>query len=189
MLTGVLVEMSREGVTLVATDSYRLAVRDLVATAAGEAKAIVPERAMSEAGRAAQALEKGEIELFVDDSQISFQAGSLMLTSRLIEGEFPNYRQLLPGAVREPAHGLPAAADRRGSPGRPAGAGHVAGALEFNALGVKLSSSSPDLGQAVEAVEARYEGEDMTAAFNPTYLADGLAAATGEPCGSRCATG
>ena len=52
--------------------------------------------------------------------------------------------------------------------------------MEFNALGVKLSSSSPDLGQAVEAVEARYEGEDITAAFNPHYLADGLAAATGE---------
>jgi DNA polymerase-3 subunit beta len=49
--------------------------------------------------------------------------------------------------------------------------------LEFNALGVKLSSSSPDLGQAVEAVEARYEGEDITAAFNPPYLADGLRAA------------
>ena len=47
--------MSREGVTMVATDSYRLAVRDLVATAAGEARAIVPERALSEAGRAAQA--------------------------------------------------------------------------------------------------------------------------------------
>ena len=52
--------------------------------------------------------------------------------------------------------------------------------LEFNALGVKLSSSSPDVGQAVEAVEARYEGEDVTAAFNPGYLADGLSAATGE---------
>ena len=52
--------------------------------------------------------------------------------------------------------------------------------LEFNALGVKLSSSSPDVGQAVEAVEARYEGEELTVAFNPNYLADGLAAATGE---------
>ncbi len=52
--------------------------------------------------------------------------------------------------------------------------------MEFNALGVKLSSSSPDLGQAVETVEARYEGEDLTVAFNPQYLADGLTAATGE---------
>ena len=180
VLTGVLVEVSREGVTLVATDSYRLAIRDLVATAAGEAKAIVPERALSEAARAAQAQEKGEIEVFLDDNQIAFQVGSLMLTSRLIEGEFPNYRQLLPeqyesrltvsrqqliDAVRRV--GLLA---RDTSPVR----------MEFNALGVKLSSSSPDLGQAVEAVEARYEGEDLTAAFNPTYLADGLAAASGE---------
>ena len=180
VLTGVLVEVSREGVTLVATDSYRLAVRDLIATAAGEATAIVPERALSEAGRAAQALEKGEIEIFVDENQVAFKVGGLTLTSRLIEGEFPNYRQLLPekyesrltvsrqqliDAVRRV--GLLA---RDTSPVR----------MEFNALGVKLSSSSPDLGQAVEAVEARYEGEDMTAAFNPTYLADGLAAAAGE---------
>jgi DNA polymerase-3 subunit beta len=180
VLTGILLEVSREGVTLVATDSYRLAVRDLVATSAGEAKAIVPERALSEAGRAAQAVERGEVEVFVDESQVSFQVGPLMLTSRLIEGEFPNYRQLLPeqyesrltvsrqqliDAVRRV--GLLA---RDTSPVR----------LEFNALGVKLSSSSPDLGQAVEAVEARYEGEDITAAFNPNYLADGLAAASGE---------
>jgi DNA polymerase-3 subunit beta len=172
--------VSREGVTLVATDSYRLAVRDLIATAAGEARAIVPERALSEAGRAAQALEKGEVEVMLDESQIAFRVGALTLTSRLIEGEFPNYRQLLPeryenrltvsrqqliDAVRRV--GLLA---RDTSPVR----------MEFNALGVKLSSSSPDLGQAVEAVEARYEGEDITAAFNPGYLADGLAAAAGE---------
>ena len=119
--------------------------------------------------------------MFVDESQVSFQVGPLMLTSRLIEGEFPNYRQLLPRAVREPADGLAPAADRRAcaasacSPETPSPV-----RLEFNALGVKLSSSSPDLGQAVEAVEARYEGEDITAAFNPSYLADGLAAASGE---------
>jgi hypothetical protein len=52
--------------------------------------------------------------------------------------------------------------------------------LEFNALGVRLTSSSPDLGNAVEAVEARYEGEDITVAFNPGYLADGLQASTGD---------
>jgi DNA polymerase III subunit beta len=52
--------------------------------------------------------------------------------------------------------------------------------MEFNALGVRLSSSSPDLGEAVEVVEAKYEGEDLVAAFNPSYLSDGLSAATGE---------
>lgn len=180
VLTGVLVEVSREGLTLVATDSYRLAVRDVVATAAGEAKSIVPERALTEAGRAAQALEKGEIELFVDESQVSFQAGPLTLTSRLIEGEFPNYRQLLPeqyeSRLTVSRQQLLEAVRRVGLLARDTSPIR----LEFNALGVKLSSSSPDLGQAVEAVEARYEGEDITAAFNPHYLADGLAAATGE---------
>ena len=52
--------------------------------------------------------------------------------------------------------------------------------MEFNALGVRLSSSSPDLGGAVEVVEAQYEGADMVAAFNPGYLSDGLTAASGE---------
>ncbi len=180
VLTGVLVEVSREGVTLVATDSYRLAIRELVATAGGEAKAIVPERAIAEAGRAALATEKGEVELFVDESQASFQVGHLMLTSRLIEGEFPNYRQLLPeryeNRLTVPRQQLLDAVRRVGLLARDTSPVR----LEFNALGVKLSSSSPDLGQAVEAVEARYEGEDITAAFNPHYLADGLAAVTGD---------
>jgi DNA polymerase-3 subunit beta len=180
VLTGVLLEVSREGVTLVATDSYRLAVRELVATAAGEGRAIVPERAMSEAGRAAAGVEKGEIEIFLDESQVSFQVGRLTLTSRLIEGEFPNYRQLLPEAYESrltvSRQQLTDAVKRVGLLARDTSPVR----LEFNALGVKLSSSSPDLGQAVEAVEARYEGEDLTAAFNPNYLADGLAAATGE---------
>jgi DNA polymerase-3 subunit beta len=180
VLTGVLLEISHEGVTLVSTDSYRLAVRDLVATAANEARAIVPERALSEAGRAAQGVEKGEIEIFVDESQVSFQIGGFMLTSRLIEGEFPNYRQLLPEAydnrLTVSRQQLMDAVRRVGLLARDTSPVR----MEFNALGVKLSSSSPDLGQAVEAVEARYEGEDLTAAFNPHYLADGLAAAVGE---------
>ena len=165
---------------MVSTDSYRLAVRDLVATASGEGRAIVPERAMSEAGRAAAGLEKGAVRLSLDESQVAFQIGSRTLTSRLIEGEFPNYRQLLPESYESrltvSRQQLMDAVRRVGLLARDTSPVR----LEFNALGVKLSSSSPDLGQAVEAVEARYEGEDITAAFNPNYLADGLAAATGE---------
>ena len=180
VLTGVLLEVGREGVTLVATDSYRLAIRQLVAAAEGEARAIVPERALSEAGRAAGALEKGDVQILVDESQASFQIGQLMLTSRLIEGEFPNYRQLLPEAYENrltaSRQQLADAVRRVGLLARDTSPVR----MEFNALGVKLSSSSPDLGQAVEAVEARYEGEEITAAFNPHYLADGLAAVSGE---------
>jgi DNA polymerase-3 subunit beta len=180
VLTGVLVEINREGVVLAATDSYRLAVRDLVATADGEAKAIVPERALSEAGRATGSDEKGSVEILLDESQVSFRVGGLTLTSRLIEGEFPNYRQLLPESIESrltvSRQQLLDAVRRVGLLARDT----TPVRLEFNALGVKLSSSSPDVGQAVETVEARYEGDDLTVAFNPGYLIDGLTAAVGE---------
>jgi DNA polymerase-3 subunit beta len=180
ILTGVLLEITPEGLTMVATDSYRLSLREVTATAQGEAKALVPERALAEAGRAASGEDKKEIDLFVDASSVSFRIGNVTLSSRLIEGEFPNYRQLLPEAYENRLSasrqqfldavrrvGLLA---RESSPVK----------MEFNALGVRLSSSSPDLGGAVEVVEAQYEGQDMTAAFNPQYLSDGLTAAVGD---------
>ncbi len=180
ILTGVLLEINREGLTLVATDSYRLAVRELTATAEGEGKALVPERALTEAGRAAAADEKGQLELYVEASQVAFRTPSLILTSRLIEGEFPNYRQLLPDRYENKLHAsrqqLLDAVRRVGLLARESSPVK----MEFNALGVRLSSSSPDLGDAVEVVESKFEGEEITAAFNPTYLSDGLNAATGD---------
>jgi DNA polymerase-3 subunit beta len=180
ILTGVLAEANREGITLVATDSYRLAVRELTAKGEGETKVLIPERAITEAGRAAEAMDKGEVELLLEDSQATFRAGSLTLTSRLIEGEFPSYRQLIPEGYESSLSvnrvqlmdavsrvGLLA---RENSPIR----------MEFNALGVRLSSSSPDLGEAVETVQADYAGEEVTVAFNPGYLIDGLSASSGE---------
>lgn len=179
ILTGVVVEVGRGGLTLLATDSYRLAVREMAATAEGEGRALVPERSLSEAGRAAGS-EKGEVELLVDQSQVAFRIGALTLTSRLIEGEVRNYRELIPersdnqlscsrqqlvDAVRRV--GLLA---RESSPVR----------LEFSPLGVRLSSSSPDLGEAMEVVEGEYRGQDLTVAFNPSYLLDGLTAAVGD---------
>ena len=179
-LTGVLLEVNREGVTLVATDSYRLALRELTATADGEAQAIVPERALAEAGRAAGGEDKGEIEIHLDQSQASFKAGALTMTSRLIEGQFPNYRQLLPEGYESrlvvPRQQILDAVRRVGLLARE----NTPVRMEFNALGVRLTSSSPDLGGAVEAVEATYEGEELTVAFNPQYLADGLQVATGD---------
>lgn len=180
VLTGVLLEISREGIILAATDSYRLAVREVTATADGEAKAIVPERALSEAGRAASADEKAEITIVLDDNQVGFYIGNLHLTSRLIEGEFPNYRQLLPDGYENrltmPRTQLMDAVKRVGLMARD----NSPVRLEFNQLGVRLTSQSPDLGKAIEAIEANYEGEEVTIAFNPTFLNDGLAAAVGD---------
>ena len=180
ILTGVLMEIRTDGVTMAATDSYRLAVRELGASADSEAKALVPERALSEAGRAAAAEDEGFIELFVDQSQVAFRRGAFTLTSRLIEGEFPNYRQLLPERYESrlivSRQRLIDAARRVGLLARESSPVR----LEFNSLGVRLSSSSPDLGGANEVVEADYEGEELTAAFNPAYLLDGLTAAHGD---------
>jgi DNA polymerase-3 subunit beta len=180
ILTGVLLEVSREGLTMVATDSYRLSVRELPATADREAKVLIPERALAEVGRVASAEEKGHAELFIGESQATFRVGTLTLTSRLIEGEFPNYRQLLPERYESQLTGsrqqLVDAVRRVGLLARESSPVR----LEFNALGVRLSSSSPDLGGAVEVVEATYEGDDLTVAFNPQYLVDGLTAAGGD---------
>lgn len=180
ILTGVLLEATPEGLTMVATDSYRLAVREARATGEGEAKALVPERALAEAGRAAAGEEDGEVELVLGDTQAAFRVGPLRLTSRLIEGEFPNYRQLIPepggNRLSAPRQELLEAVRRVGLLARD----NAPVRLELNALGVRLTSSSPDLGDAVEAVEAKYEGDELTVAFNPLYLADGLAGSTGE---------
>lgn len=180
ILTGVLLEVNREGLTMVATDSYRLAIRELRATGDGEARALIPERALTEAGRAAAGEEKREVAIVLGESQASFGIGGWGLTSRLIEGEFPNYQQLIPdpggNRLSAPRQQLLEAVRRVGllarenSPVR----------MELNRLGARLTSSSPDLGGAVEAVEAEYQGEEVTIAFNPNYLGDGLAGAVGE---------
>ena len=180
ILTGVLLEANREGLTMAATDSYRLAVRELQATGDGEGKALVPERAISEVGRSAAVEEKGEVEVILGQAQASFRVGDLRMISRLIEGEFPNYRQLIPepgGSVLDaPRQELLEAVRRVGLLARD----NAPVRMELNQLGVRLTSSSPDLGDAVEAVEAGYEGEDMTVAFNPMYLSDGLAVVAAE---------
>ena len=180
VLTGVLLEANREGLTMAATDSYRLAVRELQATGEGEAKALVPERALAEAGRAAAGEEKGQVEIILGEAQAAFRVGALRLTTRLIDEQFPNYQQLIPepggNKLTAPRQDLLEAVRRVGLLARESSPVR----LELNALGVRLTSSSPDLGGAVEALEATYEGEELTAAFNPAYLGDGLAAVTSD---------
>jgi DNA polymerase-3 subunit beta len=173
-LTGVLVEVNREGVTLVATDSYRLAVRELTATSAGEAQAIVPERALAEAGRAASQIDKGEIEIFLDQSQVAVRAGGLTMTSRLIEGQFPNYRQLLPEQFehevllpREEALEVVRRVSlmaQRNSPLR----------LRFADGELTVSAVTQDVGEARESLPAPYTAEPLEIGFNAEFLRDGL---------------
>ena len=144
MLTGVLVEVSREGVVMVATDSYRLAVRDLVATADGEGKAIVPERALTEAGRAAAAEEKGDRDLRWTSAQVAFRIGDAHAHVATHRRRVPELSPAPARPAREPAHGLaPAVAGRRAPRGTPRPRHHAGAASSSTRSGVKLSSLQP----------------------------------------------
>lgn len=177
VLTGTLVEASADKITFVATDSYRLAVREITWKGPAEpVKRVIPARALAEAARACG---EGEIRITLGESQASFETAGRRLTTRLIEGEFPNWGQLIPAELphqlRLEREGLTEAVRRVGilaQSGAPV-------KIEFRAEGAQLMAASQDVGNASEAVEGKFEGEPMTAAFNPQYLLDGLTAVEG----------
>jgi DNA polymerase III subunit beta len=96
VLTGILVRFEPERLVMAATDSYRLSVKETpLEGSQQELEAIIPARALTELGRVATGV--GELELGVHENQVVFRAGDVTLTTRRIDGQFPNYKQLLPG--------------------------------------------------------------------------------------------
>jgi DNA polymerase-3 subunit beta len=174
VLTGVLLAADDEGLRMVATDSYRLAVRDLPNTAvlSSGQKVLIPGRALSELQRLMGDVEQLSVRL--GEREATFEAGGTRLSTRLIEGEFPNYRNLVP--TSHPNLLTVGKADmieaiRRvkilavdSTPVR----------LTLGGETVQLTAIDQDLGNAAEEVDATYEGEPMTIAFNPDYLASGI---------------
>ncbi|WP_394937265.1 DNA polymerase III subunit beta [uncultured Ilumatobacter sp.] len=174
VLTGVLLAAEDDGLRMVATDSYRLAVRDLPESSmlgSGQ-KVLIPGRALSELQR----LMGNEESLMVrlGEREATFEAGSTRLSTRLIEGEFPNYRNLLPSSypnlltISKPAI---IEAIRRvkilaqdSTPVR----------MTLGGDTVQLEAITQDVGNAVEEIDAQYEGAEMTVAFNPDYLLAGI---------------
>ena len=187
VLQGVLLEATAHGARFVATDSYRLAIRDLdglTGLLAEDQKVVVPGRALAELQRLlSDGLEAVEVRL--GGKEVRFDLGTARLTARLIEGEFPPYRQIVP---------VPADLPNRLVVGRDALLGTLRrvrllsprpeqpqpARLELSASGAKASLVVPELGEAAEDLDAKYEGEDMLIAFNPAYLADGVEAMTGD---------
>jgi len=180
ILTGVLLAAEAGGLRLVATDSYRLALRDLPGTSllAEGKQVLVPARALGELTRVLGGGPTVTLRLGAD--QATFEAGKVRLTTRLIEGEFPNYRQLIPSAYpnrlvvgKEPmidAVRRVKLLAREATPVR----------LALRADGVQLTAITQDVGQAREDVDAKYEGTDMTVAFNPDFLLEGIEAIPGD---------
>jgi DNA polymerase III subunit beta len=181
ILTGVLMAAETEGLRLVATDSYRLAVRDLPGTSfLSEGQSVlVPSSALKELGRVLG--QADEVTLRLGDRDASFQLGNVHLTTRLIEGEFPPYRNLIPKAqpnrLTVSREGLLAAVRRvrvvASDPATPV-------RLSMSGDGLQLHATAQDVGNAAEELDAKYEGTDLTVAFNPEYLLAGADAATGD---------
>lgn len=180
ILTGVLVAAENGGLRLVATDSYRLAVRDLPgANVLAEGQhVLVPSRALAELSRALGG--SSSVELRLGEHDASFAVGNLRLTTRLIEGDFPNYRGLIPStypnlmtvgreALLEALRRVKLMA-REATPVR----------LVMSPEGLELVAITQDVGQAHEAVDAKFEGNELTVAFNADYLLNGIEVTPGD---------
>jgi DNA polymerase-3 subunit beta len=180
ILTGVLLAAEAEGLRLVATDSYRLAIRDLPGTtvlAEGQ-KVLVPSRALTELARVLGGGDSLTVRLGERDA--SFEVGGTRLTTVLIEGEFPPYERLIPQAqpnrltvgrevLLEAVRRVKLLA-REATPVR----------LAMSSDGLELVAITQDVGQAHEALDAKFEGTDLTVAFNPEYLVQGIEVAPGD---------
>ena len=181
ILTGVLLAAEEGGLRLVATDSYRLAVRDIPGTTvmSDGQSVLVPSRALRELERLLGS--DDEITLRLGERETSFEVGSLRLTTRLIEGEFPNYRGLIPAshpnqltvgreALVEAVRRVKLMAREPNTPVR----------LVMNDDGLELVAITQDVGQANEQLDARYSGDELTVAFNPDFLLSGVEVSPGD---------
>jgi DNA polymerase-3 subunit beta len=183
VLTAVLMAADENGLRLVATDSYRLAVRELPGSTMLQAgqRVLIPSRALSELQRLLPPAGEGQIGLRLGEFEATFDLGPTRLTTRLLQGDFPNHASLIQSHYpcrlvvgREP---LADALKRVRLMVRDA---NTSVRISLRADGAELTVITPDLGQASEDVDAKYEGAEMTIAFNPTYLLEGLEAIDGD---------
>lgn len=183
VLNGVLCAVERGTIKLVGTDGHRLAVDERPlsvpkgASPAAEMSVIVPKKALLEMKKLVEDSEEEALTLHLNKTQLTFQQGELVLLARLMEGNYPNYRQV-----------IPTGSDKRVTLDKSA----LEGALRRVALlskertnavrfqiepsRVTVSTSNPDLGEAKEDIGASYEGEPVTTGFNARYLLDVLGA-------------
>jgi DNA polymerase III subunit beta len=182
-LNGALMVLKAESIVMVATDGHRLAHIETQEkfSGVGEAKTLVPKKAMSELHSLLQNTDSDYVEFAKDESTLFFRIGTRLLTSRQLTGQFPNYEAVLPkdnsksvvvrcdelaGAIQRVAQ----FADER--------SGAIKVRLEKNEL--KISSSSTEAGESEDALDTSYTGEPMTIGFNSGYLLDFLKAADTE---------
>ena len=188
LLTGVLLSRVEGSIRMVATDSYRMAMRDLSGTNGlpGEEDLLVPARALSELQRLPASIisegsDTNRVGVAASSNEITFWQGKVQISTRLLEGKYPDYKQLIPDSYPNQLHlGKETflSALRRvqllvrdnTTPVR----------LSIRAAGVDLAVQSQEVGDAAESVDGDYTGEDLVIAFNPSYLIDGVEAVAGD---------
>lgn len=180
VLNGIFVSLKEHKLTVVATDGRRLALVDeeVDVPAGSQGEFIVPAKAVNELSRLIQ--EKGEVEIRFTDNQAAFtlkddKGGSILLITKLIEGNYPNYRQVIPAETKERVtlpreefmHALRRAeimtSEKQNSV-----------KLSFTKNNLAITANSPDVGEARETMAINYKGKDVAIAFNPGYVIEPL---------------
>src|SRR2546427_2151864 len=177
VLTGILVRFEQGKLVMAATDSYRLSVKETPLEGdAPELEAIIPARALAELTRIAQSGEN--VELGVHENQVVFAADDVWLTTRRIDGQFPNYKQLLPesfehevtisrGELLDVVRRVAVMAQRN-SPLR----------LRFAEGELTISAQTQDVGEARESLPVQFSGEPLEIGFNAEFLREGIESVT-----------
>lgn len=178
VLTGILVSFEGDKLVMAATDSYRLSVKETELVGAPQLEAIVPARALGELARIGDGVDA--IELGVLENQVVFQVDGVLLTTRRIDGQFPNYKQLLPETFE---HEVRVAKDdllevvrrvavmaERNNPIR----------LRFSEGEVTVSARTQDVGEARETLPVEFGGEPLEIGFNAAFLRDGIESIEGD---------
>ncbi|MBA2460675.1 MAG: DNA polymerase III subunit beta [Actinobacteria bacterium] len=183
VLTGILVRFEAGKLVMVATDSYRLSVKETeLGATAPELEAIIPARALQELARLSSGGMTGSdtVELGVHENHVVFGTGDAWLTTRRIDGQFPNYRQLLPESfevelsiARSELYDVVrrvAVLAQRNSPLR----------LRFTEGELTVSAQTQDVGEAKESMPVSYSGEEFLIGFNAEFLRDGVDSIRGD---------
>jgi DNA polymerase-3 subunit beta len=179
VLTGILVRFEAGKLVMAATDSYRLSVKETeLSGEVPELEAIIPARALGELARIAQA--GASVELGVHENQVVFAADDVWLTTRRIDGQFPNYKQLLPEAfehdVTLPRNELLDVVRRVGvmvqrtSPIQ----------LRFAPGELTVFARTQDVGEAKESLPVQFSGDPLEIGFNAEFLREGLESVEGD---------
>jgi DNA polymerase III subunit beta len=185
VLTGILISFEDSRVRMVTTDSYRLSIKETeLATTSfeGSREAIIPARAMQEVSRIFSVSDEEDVEVALSENQALFRVGDVIFGTRLIDGNFPEYRRLLPsGFEREIAvsredligtlRRVNLFAARQTPP--------VPVSLSFSEGSVEVIVRNGEVGDAHERLSASSEGEFLIS-FNPSYLLDGVSAIDSE---------